>query len=182
MEQSKFKEVMAMLGEAYNKKITPLMAKMYWQSLKHLTDEQLQEAVMRYISDTDQSQFWPQPGAILAKLEGSAKQKELSVEDKAMQEWEKIKLCIRKVGAYGCYKSDDKVAIKAIQNLGGWVALCHAPSETLDTWKRKEFVAAYKIFLTAQDLPDYAPGIGHKSQEQIESSEFMKKLNSRIEN
>ena len=175
-----FKSVLATLNEIYDKKLSPEAQQIWWNALKAYDSEQIATAMQRHLSDPDSGRFAPKPADFIAKIQGNTKQRELSIEDKALQEWEKIKLCIRKVGAYGCYKSDDKVAIKAIQNLGGWVALCHAPSETLDTWKRKEFVAAYKIFITAQDLPMYAPGIGHKSHEQIESSEFMKQLSKRI--
>lgn len=181
-KQDVFKTVIAMQHEIYGNQLSPAARKIWWSILNPYTAEQIARAMESHIGDPDSGRFAPKPADIIAKITGNTKQKEIGVEDKAMQEWESIKLGIRKIGAHGNYHSDDKVAIKAIQSLGGWSALCHTPEGTLDTWKRKEFIAAYKIFVTAKDLPQYANGIGHDSQERVEAKEFMAQLESRMSN
>lgn len=175
-----FKSILATLNEIYDKKLSAEAQQIWWNVLKPYDAEQIANAMQRHLSDPDSGRFAPKPADFIAKIEGNSKQQDFCLEDKALTEWKLIKKAIQKLGAYGQYNSDDKVAIKAIQSLGGWVALCHTPSDTLDTWKRKEFIAAYKVFVNAEDLPVYAPGIGQKSQEHIEASNFMKQLSSRI--
>lgn len=179
-KQEVFKTVIAMQSEIYGNQISSAARKIWWSILSPYTAEQIADAMERHMRDPDSGRFPPKPADLIGKITGNSKQQDISIEDAAMKEWEKIKEEIRSVGAYGRYNSDDKVSIKAIQSLGGWVALCHAPIETLDTWKRKEFISAYKIFVNAKDLPRYAPGIGQKSHEAIEAKLFMDKLGEKL--
>ena len=179
-KQEVFKTIIAMQSEIYGNQLSPAARKIWWSILKPYTAEQIAKAMELHIGDPDSGRFAPKPADIIAKITGNTKQKQISAEDQAMQEWEQIKIAIRKTGAYGNYRSEDKVAVKAILSLGGWPALCHAPQETLDTWKRKEFISAYKIFVSAQGLPEFANGIGHESQEKIEGKRFMAELEKRM--
>src|SRR5690554_3243016 len=125
MDTQAFKQVMATLAETYSKNVTPLTAKMYWQALKEFSNEEVEQAAMDYISDPQVCQFWPQPGALIAKITGTAKQRELSTTDAALQAWDYIVKQIQNIGAYGRLEMDDGVALKAVISIGGWRELCH---------------------------------------------------------
>jgi hypothetical protein len=176
MTNESFKQIMALLSEQYQRNVSPLMAKAYWQVLKDFTNEQVEKAVMDYIGDPDCCNFWPQPGAIKAKITGTGKQQDMSIEDSAMTAWNIILGEIRRVGAYGNLEIDDKVAMKAVQNIGGWQSLCHSTDDALKTWKRKEFISAYKTFVGADSLPESLRGIGQSSREHIEWREALKRI------
>jgi hypothetical protein len=181
MDNANFKQVMATLAEAYSKNVTPLTAKIYWQALKDFTNEQVENAVIAHLSDPQVCQFWPQAGTLIAKITGTAKQKEISVEHSAMQSWELILQQVRKTGAYGSLKLDDKLALKAVHSIGGWVELCRSPEATLTTWKRKEFMQAYQTLAGATELPSNLPGIGQQSQDKIEAKRVMEKYKNNLQ-
>lgn len=175
MTNESFKQVMAMLSEQYQRNVTPLMAKAYWQVLKPYTDEQVQQAAIDYIGDPDGCKFWPQPGDIKAKIVGTDKQQQTAIVDRAQEQWILVVEKIRKQGAYGTVELDDKVTMKAIQLLGGWRELCHTPVDKME-WRRKEFIEAYRNSVNADNLPESLPGIGHKSQDKLKATKQLESL------
>lgn len=68
-DSTKFKEAMAVLGESYDKPFSEPKLKIYWQSLKSYSDEQIQHAVSKYISQ-ENCQFFPKPGELISLIEG----------------------------------------------------------------------------------------------------------------
>lgn len=180
MDNQNFKQVLATLGETYNRSITKLTAKAYWSALKNYSNEQVEQAVIDYISDPDVSQFWPQPGGLIAKIEGNSKQKEISVTDRALEAWSQILNEIRRVGAYGSLELDDKVALKAAQSIGGWQTICHSTEDALKTWKRKEFISAYQTFVGADNLPSSLAGIGQRNNEKLEAQSQLSSLQGKL--
>lgn len=180
MDNQSFKKVMATLAETYSKNITPLTANIYWQSLKGFTSEQVEQALIRHLSDPETCQYWPQVGTLISKITGTEKQKQLMITDSAMTAWEFILTEIRRIGAYGNLRMDDKVALKAVQSIGGWRELCHSDHATLSTWKRKEFISAYETYSGASGLPDYLPGIGKSDPEKIQAKNALQAIESKI--
>lgn len=180
MDNANFKQVLATLGETYGRSITKLTAQAYWSALKGFTNEQVQQAMIDYISDPNTSQFWPQPGALIRKITGTDKQQQLTIEDKALSAWNEILLDIRRVGVYGSLEIEDKVALKAVQSIGGWKTICHSTEDALKTWKRKEFISAYHTFVGAENLPNSLAGIGQRNNEKLEAQGKLAKLQEKL--
>lgn len=179
MDNANFKQVLATLGETYGKTITPLMAKAYWSALKDYSNEQVEKAMVDYIADPNVSQFWPQAGALIAKITGTDKQQQTAIADHAANQWLEVVAKIRKQGAYGEVIFDDQVTMKAIQVMGGWRELCHTPVDKME-WRRKEFVETYRNSINASNLPDSLAGIGSKSQAKIESAQQLKRIQDKV--
>lgn len=175
MDNNNFKKLMSLLAEQYNRNVTPLMAKAYWQVLKEHTDEQVEQAVMAYIGDPDVCNFWPQPGAIKAKIIGTEKQQQTAITDNAQEAWLSVLKKMREQGAYGEIKLKDKIALKAIKLMGGWRDLCHTPSDKME-WRRKEFIETYRNSINAGNLPESIAGIGAKEQQKVEAYSQLKQI------
>jgi hypothetical protein len=179
MTNERFKQLMTLLSEQYGRNVSPLMAQAYWQVLRDFTDEQVEQAVMDYIGDPEQCNFWPQPGAIKAKITGTDKQQQTAITDVAQEQWILVLEKIRKQGAYGQVVFDDKVTLKAIQLMGGWRELCHTNEDKME-WRRKEFLETYRNSVNADNLPESIAGIGAKEQSKLESKQQLERLHDGI--
>jgi hypothetical protein len=65
----RFKQSMAMLGEVYDKEITPAKLKIYWQLLKQYPIDSIENAVLAHISQPN-SAFFPKPGELIKHIQG----------------------------------------------------------------------------------------------------------------
>lgn len=181
MTNESFKKVMAYISEKSGRQITPMMAKGYWHNLKQFSDKQVENAVMEYYADPDVCQFFPQEGMIIAKINGTTKQQQTALIDRAQEQWILVQEKMRRQGAYGTVKFDDKVTMKSIQLLGGWRDLCHTPTDKIE-WRRKEFIECYRNSVNADHLPDSLAGIGSKSQHKLESQNQLKRIDQGVKN
>ena len=182
MNEKTFKEAMLTISSVYSQlnPLPPVLAKVWWQSLKPYSDEQVNKAIMEYISDPDLSKFAPKPGDIIGKITGNGKQAEISIDDSALSAWNLILSEIRRVGIYGNLDIDDKLALKAVQSIGGWKSLCYSTDDALKTWKRKEFISAYKTFYGSNNLPSSLKGIAGNSTDKIESSSQLSAIANKV--
>ena len=180
MDANKFKQSITALGEQYGKTITPLMLKMYWEALKGFSNQELDNAVVGYISDPDVCQFWPQPGALISKITGTSKQLEVSIDAQAIEAWNEAYNSMIRKGQYESVTLKDPLGMKVIEHLGGWYSFCMM-KQSDEQWRRKEFISAYKTLKGSQDLPKRLTGLGDKSHAKLEASEQLGKLNSRYD-
>ena len=151
MNQDKFKQVMSMLGEQYNKSVTPLVLKAYWQALKHLSDEQLEQAAIDYISDPDVCQFWPQPGSLIAKIEGTSRDKQVVVQSEAEQAWGAVLFHCERNGCRKPIDANEKVK-RALKTVGGLSSVGMCDAKQLE-FKRRDFISAYANSELAEGSP-----------------------------
>lgn len=156
-DESKFKEYMLVLGEIFDKEITPALTGVYWKTLEHFSDEQCKRAFEQVIQT---AKFFPKPAEFIEILEGRA-------ENKAVHAWIEVNEAVRRFGPYQSVKFSDPVIHSVVQTMGGWPKLMDC---TMDEWKwrQKEFERLYAV-ITERDgkHPDHLPGI-----HELENAEY----------
>jgi hypothetical protein len=176
-EEVEFKETLIGLGEYYGKEITESLTKIYWYDLKPLSIDQFKQAASAHRMNADNGQFFPKTADLMRQINGTTKQLEQAIEDKAEIAWHVIEGEIRRVGSWGTLKMEDRQALAAVQAIGGWKKLCGLSMDKM-TWAHKEFIAAYQNYERADlaALPNKLPGRihleNHKKNQHV-PSEFM---------
>lgn len=144
----KFKEYMTLLGEKYEKDISPLTTKMIWHVLKPFDDSHCERAFRHVFAH---GRFFKDilPD-LLERLEGSQK-------DITTEAWLKVDRAVKLRGNYDSVCFDDPVIHSVIEAMGGWenFALC---DQSEWKWKRKEFEGLYPLMARKTDHPTYLPG------------------------
>ena len=158
-DEEEFKKVMLGLGEYYDKPITESLIKIYGYDLKPLTMEQFKQAASLHRMNTDNGQFFPKTADLMRHINGTSKQAEQQLEDKADIAWLTITGEVKRVGSWGSLKMEDKQALAAVKSLGGWKFICSKTEAEL-VWLHKEFIATYKNFerTDVNLLPNKLPG------------------------
>lgn len=175
MDSIRFKQLISAITEEYGQTFLELRIKQWWQALKDYSSSDVEQAYMNYLS----SQWCmkaPKPGNLISLITGTEKQQQLTVEDKALSSWNEVLNEVRRVGFYGNLEIDDKVALKAVQSIGGWKTICHSTEDALKTWKRKEFISAYHTFVGATNLPSSLAGIGQRNNDKLEAQSQLANL------
>lgn len=169
-DKTAFSAVMMGAGEVYNREVTRELLRMYFSTLANLTIAQVQDAMIRHMQDPQAGQYWPKPADLIRQVFGTQADQQRSVEDKAGIAWSCIEDQIRRKGAYGTLKLDDRQALAAVQAMGGWKHLCSQTTDQL-VWSRKEFVRMYESFerTPIEALPSSLPGIFELSEHKAQA-------------
>lgn len=169
----------AVMSEVYDKQLTDAAQSIWASAMKEFSGDQIMSAIEAHMKDPGEGRFAPKPASIIGKITGTSKQLQISQENKALEAWDLILKAIRERGAYRPLQIDDKHAMAAIQSIGGWVGLCHTPSDKME-WRRKEFLSAYSNFNAVENLPKSLAGIGQKSQDKIEARNALERINQGV--
>ncbi len=158
-DQQKFKELIALISETYSEQFSSAQIVMWSTLFKNVTIKTFENAVYAHISCPDAGMFTPKPANIMKFINGTTKQNEQQLEDKAELAWHVIEGEIRRIGSYGSLKMEDKQALAAVKSIGGWKFICSKTKAEL-IWLHKEFLATYKNFehTDVNLLPDKLPG------------------------
>tara|TARA_R110000850_G_C9855850_1_gene455788 strand:- start:14 stop:625 length:612 start_codon:yes stop_codon:yes gene_type:complete len=158
-EEVEFKETLIGLGEYYGKEITGSLTKIYWYDLKPLSIDQLKQAASAHRMNPDNGQFFPKTADLMRQINGTSKQNDQLLEDKADLSWMVVLGEVKRVGSYESLKMEDKQALAAVKSIGGWRFICSKTEAEL-VWLHKEFIAAYKNFerTPVEALPNNLPG------------------------
>jgi len=181
MDSTRFKQLISAITEEYGQTFLELRIKQWWQALKSYDSEAVDQAYIKYLSG-EWCRRCPKPGDLITLIEGTEGQRQLTVEDKALSAWNEVLNEVRRVGIYGNLEIEDKVALKAIQSIGGWRVICHSTEDALKTWKRKEFISAYHTFVGASNLPSSLKGIGQQSQDKLEAKKQLSAIQEKVKN
>lgn len=154
-----FFDLMMAAGEVYGKEVTQPMAAIYFSALANVSIEQVQNAMMAHMQNTDSGQFFPKPAELIKQITGTTKQQDAAIEDKAVISWACIERDIRRIGSYGTLKLEDKQALATVKAMGGWQSICQTETSKME-WKRKEFIRIYETFerMPLDALPSSLPG------------------------
>lgn len=154
-DRKEFTVIMGTLAEIYEKTMTPVKTRIYFDSLVRYSIEQVKMAVNKHNQDPKHGSFMPKPADLIRQLTDN----ETTVDDRAELAWMQVINAIGSVGSYGTLKMEDAQAMAAIKNLGSWSGLCQTKEADLQ-WKRKDFVLAYKTFENTplEMLPSSLPG------------------------
>lgn len=132
-----FKAKMNQLCLAYGKEMNdPLMA-IYWPIASEYGEERFCKACDRHLYSGDESSsFWPKPGDIVRRLEGTKT-------DKAQLAWNEVIVMMRKYGAYATVQFNDPKTADVIRRMGGWPHLCRTSLEEMP-FREREFCRFYE--------------------------------------
>lgn len=143
-----FKEFMSGMGEVFDKKITPVIIKLYWKVLEPFTDEQCQQAFNIAIA---QCRFFPKPADLTEFIVGSPKQIEQNKEDKALVVATNIIAHLRTYGSGVLPKLDDPTAKHLMTKRWPYYEWSSMVLESELKWWTKEFCKAYKSYTALEE-------------------------------
>lgn len=149
--ESKFKEYLTALCEIHDKKISPLLASLYWKVLEPFTDEQCERAFKSLIYE---SRFFPKPVEFVEIIRGTNN-------DNATRAWLEVLETVKRVGHYQSVMFSDPLIHSVIESMGGWVRLAGGMKADEEIWKQKEFERLYNVLSKnpRDKMPSYLPGL-----------------------
>lgn len=174
-KEQTFKEIVATMHEIYDKQLSSVAQKIWWNALKPYSSSQISQAMSDHLTDVDSGKFAPKPADLIAKINGTTKQIEVSIEAKAIAAWDEAYKAMMKSGQYQSITLNDPMGMKVIQHLGGWPSFCMMRQDE-GQWRRKEFIAAYKTLQGSENLPAMLTGVGEKSAEKIEGQKSLNRI------
>lgn len=132
------------------------MLQVYFMSLSEYSYQQVEWAIGEHLKTPVDGKFFPKPANIIEHLTAS----ELSSGEQAEIAWAEVMQCLRKNGAYGGLKIENKQAIAAFKAFTTWKEFCAMDAGKL-VWAKKEFISMYSTYdKTPLDmLPSSLPGL-----------------------
>jgi hypothetical protein len=148
-DENRFRELMTVLGEIHDRKITRLLLDVYWRVLEPFPDEACIRAFHELIR---MAKFFPKPAEFLEHLEARR-------EDRAAAAWLNVVVTLKRFGNYQSVRFPDPVIHSVIEAMGGWVRF-GLMEEKERPWKQKEFERFYSILAArGGSHPPYLAGI-----------------------
>jgi len=143
-----FSEYMSMLSELFDKEVTPVLSKAYWQILEPHSDDKCKTAFDMAIT---KCRFFPKPAELLEFISGPES-------DQATLAWLRVDKAVRTIGNYESIDfADDRAINSTIEAMGGWANLCMVTNDEWK-WKRKEFETLYPTMQRKADHPEHLAG------------------------
>lgn len=141
----------------YKHDLSNMVIDLYWRALLKFDYEAVADACSRHATDPDQGQYMPKIADLIRLLEGSKI-------DQAAVAWSKVREALSSVGAYQDVVFDDAYTMATIQDMGGWIKLCHWPANDL-VFAEQDFRKRYAGFrvrgIDAYDCPKRLIGISN---------------------
>ena len=153
------------------------MLQVYFMSLNDYSYEQVEWAIGQHLKDPVDGKFFPKPANIIKHLTVN----ELSSGEQAEVAWAEVMQCLRKNGAYGGLKIENKQAIAAFKAFTTWKEFCAMDASNL-VWAKKEFISMYSTYdKTPLDmLPSSLPGLvelhNHKEKYEVKGAQSMQHI------
>lgn len=154
VDKETFQQQINDLEQVYECKITPREIKVLKQTLGHLSNQQLIEAIDATVAEYS---FRPRANRILELVQG--KQKAL-LNQEAQEEWGNVLEASKKPQGEKISLTNKRTLL-ALKRIGGIRAIAEAPLAQL-SWKRKDFLEQYEeigevekaLSTTPESLPD----------------------------
>uniref|UniRef100_UPI0035C756C8 hypothetical protein n=1 Tax=Marinobacter sp. TaxID=50741 RepID=UPI0035C756C8 len=100
-DQNKFKELITVMSETYGEEFTPAKLKLWWNLFKPHSIETFEQALYAHIACPDAGMFSPKPANLMKFINGTSKEQQQLVEDRAEIAWACIEREISRIGSYG---------------------------------------------------------------------------------
>lgn len=157
-ERTEFGQVMAVLAEYYGRTMTRPLTELYWRGLVRYDLADVKRAGEAHMRDTEHGVYMPKIADFVRHIDGST-------ETRAQQAWTKVTQATRRAGAYATVVFDDWRIHRAIQDMGGWVSLCHVEHDELP-FKAREFEKRYAGLKDGHSYPLKLTGIAEAHNER----------------
>jgi hypothetical protein len=134
-------------AEVYGREVSASVTAIWWAALQGHDIEAVEVAFQRHMMNPDTGQFMPKPADIVRMLAGTT-------QDSAMVAWAKVDKAMRTVGTYQSVVFDDPLAMRVLQDMGGWIAL---GTKDGDEWPfvANEFRTRYQGYKQRGETPEY---------------------------
>lgn len=155
MGRRDFATGLSALYSVCTQKLDEMQTEFWYEAVKDLTAAQWKATCIKFM----RTWKWRNLPSIAELRENALgpDSKPISLDQRALVAWNAVLDAVSRVGGYQSVSFDDPVvhaAINAISGQGGWATLCEVDSETLRTWKRKEFIETYKAFISVGIRPE----------------------------
>lgn len=155
----RFKLILGQLSTNYRKELTSADTANLKMAIKQYGFDLFERAIHAHLFDPIGGRYYPTIANIAEQANKISGCRELSTTNKAELAWTEILEKMRSIGSYDNLDMVDKVALAAVQSIGGWRALCMVPIDKLD-FKKREFFSAYDTYERApiESLPSNLKG------------------------
>lgn len=119
----------------YGQTVSPFAIEVWWSACQPYTLEQVRKALSSHATDPDVGRFTPKPSDIVRVLGGTHS-------DRSLTAWNKVHQAMSAVGAYQSVIFDDSAIHTAVEDIGGWTAICRSEVDELPHLQRR-FCASY---------------------------------------
>lgn len=159
MSKTRFAKAMSALAEYYGKELSEGVISLYWQGLEGYDIADIEAAIGRHLQNPDSGQWMPKIADIVRMIEGST-------QTSAAIAWAKVMRAVGRVGQYRSVAFDDPVIHLALDDLGGWPAMCQISEDELP-FLQNRFERIYRGYkVRGSDLPPYLPWLAGISERQ----------------
>lgn len=151
-DKQKFVRLVTDVMAFYRQDVSEFAVTVWWQACESFDFEQVAKALTAHAMDPDRGQFAPKPADLVRLLQGTKT-------DRARIAWGKVLDAMQRVGAYESVAFDDPVIHAAIEDIGGWVAICRGETKDLPHVERR-FCESYRAYANhgCRDYPAILPG------------------------
>lgn len=141
-----FCEMLRGVYSYYGKDLSDATIDIWWGGCKHIELQAFRDALNRHVMNPDTGQFVPKIADVVKMSEGSTG-------DSAARAWTLVDQAVRSVGPYRSVTFDDRLTMRVLYDMGGWLAVCNKKD---DEWPfvAKEFQTRYKGYRIRSETPD----------------------------
>lgn len=156
MKPHDFEEFSSLLSDVMafqRQSVTQFTLSVWWQACQQFEMEQVRKVFTEHILDPDRGQYPIKPSDLTRLLIGTKT-------DRALVAWGKVLDGMQRVGAYQSVGFDDPIIHIAVEDLGGWIAVCRCELKELAHVERR-FCDTYRAY-AARPLghyPSRLPGV-----------------------
>jgi hypothetical protein len=138
-ERAAFRQLLVGIGMLYGKSLHESVLAIWWQAVKHREFNAVKAALNAHVTNPDNGQFMPKPADVARYLEGSR-------ESQALQAWSKVMDTLHRLGSYATVVFDDALIHAVIEDMGGWIHLCHMLTKDVP-FRANEFEKRYAAYV-----------------------------------
>lgn len=138
-DKREFKDLMTDALAFYRRDVSTFALGVWWAACQPFDLEQIRKALTAHATDPERGQFAPTPADIVRQLRGT-------FTDRSLVAWGKVLEAIQRVGAYQSVVFDDPAIHCAIEDIGGWMAVCRSDLDELPHLQRR-FIESHRVYL-----------------------------------
>jgi hypothetical protein len=140
-----FKDLITQAMAFYRQDVSTFSLGVWWQACESFSLEQVTKAFTAHATDAERGRFAPMPADIVKHLQGTQT-------DRGLMAWGKVLEAIQRVGAYQSVCFDDPAIHAAVEDLGGWAAICRSTMQELPHLQRR-FTESHRAYSGRQSFP-----------------------------
>lgn len=138
-DRKRFVEVLTGVYDFYGKDMSDFAIQVWANACAQFDTEQVTKALSAHLMDPERGQFMPKPADIVRQLQGTHT-------DRSLMAWGRVLEAMQLVGGYRSVDFADPAIHAAIEDLGGWPAICATTTNDLP-FTQKRFCDLYRAYI-----------------------------------